>query len=109
MGEGGDILFSSRHTINRPHYKYRNGSGAKTWLFTHLAPLKPVGVRQLDAFLDLLTAWSVEGHWLPKMIGDEQGECKELRSALFALGDAQAAGLELAKDQFRRWRNGRWK
>lgn len=107
---GGGRGFASRHTINRPHYKYRNDLGAKTWLCTHLVPLKPVGARQPDAFLDLLlTAWSFEGCWLPKMIGDWQGECKELVSALFTLEDAQAAELELAKVQFSRCRKGRWK
>lgn len=103
-------VFQQAHYQQTLLYIYMNHSGAKTWLFTHLTPLKPVGVKQLDAFLDLLlTDCSIEGHWLPKMIGDGQGECQELRSALFTLRDAQAAGLELAKDQFRRWRNGRWK
>lgn len=43
------------------------------------------------------------------MVGDGQGESKELRSPFFTLGDAQAAGLELDKDQFKRRQNGRWK
>lgn len=52
----------------------------------------------------LLTAWSVEGHWLPKMTEDGQSECEELESALFTWGDAWAPGFELAKDRFSRWR-----
>lgn len=47
--EWGYCVFS-RHTTNRPHYKYRYQSEAKAWVFTHLAPLKLEGVRQLDAF-----------------------------------------------------------
>lgn len=104
-GAGWGYRVSSGHTTNRPHYKYRYQSGAKAWLFTHLAPLKPGGVGQPDAFLGLLlTAWSSEGHSLPKTIEDGQSECKELGSALFTWGDAWGPGLELARDQFSRWR-----